>query len=213
MRFNRPPEVWFRRRYGAATLLALALLAHAGRAAAEPVTLGGITFSDELGGVVIRAGAGRGTSDDPFVLHEEINDDGPAVLVVRGLDARPGEERLQSQPRAGFALVKVVTNRTRRDWHVFELELRETLERTSRYEDGLSFAQATPMSRPFTADRYRSLRRVDEPIDAVEFADGLVRPGETVTVSAIVTDYTPAPEFFLLQRRDGPVAGTRHGPG
>jgi len=201
------------RRRAVAFLVSGVLAGTAGPAGAEPVTLGGITFSDELGGIVIRAGAGRGTTDDPFVLHEEINDDGPAVLVVRGLDARPGEERLQSQPRAGFALVKVITNRTRRDWHVFELELRETLERTSPYEDGLSFAQATPASRPFTADRFRSLRRVDEPIDAVEFADGLVRPGETVIVSAIVTDYTPAPEFYILQRRDGPVAGARHGPG
>ena len=201
------------RRRAVAFLVSGVLAGTAGPAGAEPVTLSGITFSDELGGIVIRAGAGRGTTDDPFVLHEEINDDGPAVLVVRGLDARPGEERLQSQPRAGFALVKVVTNRTRRDWHVFELELRETLERTSPYEDGLSFAQATPASRPFTADRFRSLRRVDEPIDAVEFADGLVRPGETVTVSAIITDYTPAPEFYLLQRRDGPVAGVRIGPG
>lgn len=221
--FNRPRRVWFRRRRGrsgdrraATALLGLALLACGARpAAAEPVVLGGITFSDELGGVVIRAGSGSGTSDDPFVLHEEINDDGPAVLVVRGLDARPGEERLNTQPRAGFALVKVVTNRTRRDWHVFEMELRETLERTSPYGDGLSFAQATPATRPFTADRFGSLRRVDEPIDAVEFADGLVRPGETVTVTAVVTDYTPAPEFFLLQRRDGPVSWVRRrgGPG
>ena len=194
-------------------MLGLTFLVGTGPAGAEPVTLSGITFSDELGGIVIRAGAGKGTSDDPFVLHEEINDDGPAVLVVRGLDARPGEERLGTQPRAGFALVKVVTNRTRRDWHVFELELRETLEHTSPYEDGLSFAQATPASRPFTADRFRSLRRTDEPIDAVEFDDGLVRPGETVTVSAIITDYTPAPEFYLLQRRDGPVAGVQRGPG
>ena len=29
---------------------------------------------------------------------------------------------------------------------------------------------------------------------------------ETVTVTALITDYTPQPEFFLLQRREGPVA-------
>lgn len=205
----------------AARALLAVLLGHAavgpvatGPAAADPVTLGGLTFSDELGGVVIRGGRGAGTPADPFVLVEDITDDGPAVLVVRGLDGRVSGGRWGTEPRPGFSLVKVVTNRTGRDWHLFEMELRETLERTSPYEDGLSFAQATPASRPFAADRFGSLRRVDEPIDAVEFADGLVRPGETVTVSAMVTDYTPAAEFFLLQRRDGPVAALApRGPG
>lgn len=188
-------------------LVLLAGLAAVRPAGADPVTLpGGLTFSDELGGVVIRAGRGSGTAADPYVLVEDITDDGPAVLVVRGLDGRSADRLKAADPRPGFTLVKVVTNRTARDWHVFEMELRETLERTSPYEDGLSFAQATPANRPFAADRFGSLRRVDEPIDAVEFADGLVRPGETVTVSAVVTDYTPAAEFFLLQRRDGPVA-------
>jgi hypothetical protein len=198
---NRPAPGRFR---AAAAGLVAAL---ASPAAAGPVTLDGVTFSDEQGGVVIRGGHGAGTARDPFVLVEDITGDGPAILTVRGLDARavgaPG-----GQAAAGFALVKVVTNRTGTPWSVFELELREALERPSSYEDGLSFAQAGGSDlRAFRADRFARVRREDEPVDAVEFDDGLVRPGETVTVSMLVTDYTPRPEFFLLQRREGRVAG------
>jgi hypothetical protein len=203
---NRPAAGRFRA--AAAGLLALL----ASPAAGAPVTLDGVTFSDEQGGVVIRGGHGAGTARDPFVLVEDITGEGPAILTVRGLDARavgaPG-----GQAAAGFALVKVVTNRTAAPWSVFELELREALERPSTYEDGLSFAQAGGSDlRAFRADRFARVRREDEPVDAVEFDDGLVRPGETVTVSMVVTDYTPRPEFFLLQRREGRVAGLSSAP-
>jgi hypothetical protein len=202
---NRPAPGRFRA--AAAVLAALAPLALAPLAGAAPVTLDGVTFGDEEGGVVIRGGSGGGTAQDPFVLVEDITEDGPAVVTVRGLDARavgsPG-----GQAVAGFSLVKVVTNRTRNAWSAFELELREALERPSSYEDGLSFAQAAgPDLRAFRADRFARVRRQDEPVDAVEFDDGLVRPGETVTVSMLVTDYTPRARFFLLQRREGRVAG------
>jgi hypothetical protein len=46
----------------------------------------------------------------------------------------------------------------------------------------------------------------DEPYDAVVFSDGLVEPGDRVTVTATITDYTPVDEFFLLQRRESPIA-------
>jgi hypothetical protein len=186
--------------------VALTLAALPARAPAAPVTLEGITFSDELGGVVLQGGRGRGTPSDPFVLVEEITDDGPAVLVVRGLRDQLGET-LRGPGQMGFSLRKIVTNRTARIWHSFELELRERLEQPSSYEDGLSFGQATAATRLFTADRYRIVQMEDEPLDAVVFADGAVRPGETVTVSLTVTDYTPAAEFFLLQRRESPSAG------
>lgn len=178
----------------------LPLAAHA-----EPVTLAGITFSDELGGVVLHRGWGRGTPDDPFVLVEDITDDGPAILVVRGLRGLAGNGAA-APLRNGFALRKIVTNRTGFDWHAFELELRQELAKPSSYEDGLSFAQATLAMRPFLSDRYVAVEMIDEPIDAVSFTGGLVRPGETVSVSAMITDYTPGDMFFLLQRRESPSA-------
>ena len=36
---------------------------------------------------------------------------------------------------------------------------------------------------------------------------GWWQPGERVTVTAAITDYTPQDEFFLLQRRESPIAG------
>ncbi|MGH7293227.1 MAG: hypothetical protein ACREJT_18555, partial [Myxococcota bacterium] len=158
--------------------------------------------------VVLRAGSGAGTVDDPFVLGEVINDDGPAVLIVRGLRGRLGD-LADSQRQLGFSLTKIVTNRTGRAWHSFELELRERLEQTSTYEDGLSFGQAAQRRRPFTSDRYGSVDMTDEPLDSVVFSDGLVAPGETVTVTMTITDYTPGDQFFLLQRREAPVASMR----
>lgn len=193
------------RGWWARTLAAAALVLPAEPVWTAPITLGGLTFSDELGGVVLHAGWGSGTSDDPFVLVEEINDEGPAVLVIRGLKERLGDP-LRGAGQAGFALRKIVTNRTGRTWAAFELELRERLEEPSSYEDGLSFGQATWASRAFAADRFKTVSMTDEPLDAVVFSDGLVFPGETVTVTAMITDYTPLPEFFLLQRREGPVA-------
>ena len=180
-------------------------------AAAAPVTLAGITFSDELGGVVLHAGSGAGTEADPFVLVEEITDDGPAILVVRGLRSRLGQP-LDSQRQLGFWLRKVVTNRTGRAWQAFELELREELEQPSSYEDGLSFGQATPHRRPFVSDRFATAELTDEPLDALVFSDGLVAPGQTVTVELLITDYTPTDRFFLLQRREAPVAWLQRGP-
>ncbi len=197
------------RRHLAPAVLGAALALHATAARPEPVTLAGITFSDELGGVVLHRGWGSGSTADPFVLVEDITDDGPAVLVVRGLEERLDGLRRSAAGRNGFVLRKIVTNRTSRPWAAFELELRERLEAPSTYEDGLSFGQAVWSERAFAADRYRHVSLTDEPLDAVVFSDGIVFPGETVTVTMAVTDYTPLAEFYLLQRREGPVAALR----
>ncbi|NIR28381.1 MAG: hypothetical protein GWN84_03440, partial [Gammaproteobacteria bacterium] len=45
-----------------------------------------------------------------------------------------------------------------------------------------------------------------EPLDAVTFHDGVVRPGEAVTIEVIVTDTTPVPVFYLIQRPTRPLA-------
>ena len=141
----------------------LALLLAAPPAEATELKLGSLTFSDELGGVVLKGGSGTGTVADPFVLIEDITDDGPAVLVIRGMRQQFGNT-LGTPHLVGFSIRKIVTNRTRRDWYDFELELREILTRASPYEDGLSFGQAGLEMRPFTADRYARVQLRDEPL-------------------------------------------------
>jgi hypothetical protein len=181
-------------------------LAAAGGAGAEPITLAGLTFSDELGGVRLERGWGSGSLDDPFVLVEEITSDGPAILIVRGMTHRFGN-RIRSHHEVGFALTKLVRNGTAQAWSLFNLELREFFDHPSPFGDGLSFAQASDAGRPFRSDRFTDHLETREPFDGVQFFDGLVEPGESVTLSVVVSDTTPRWEFYLVQKRDSPIAG------
>jgi hypothetical protein len=177
----------------------------AAAAGADPVVLEGLTFSDELGGMKIVEARGRGSLEDPFVLVEELTEEGPAILVVRGMTHRFGN-RIRSHHEIGFALVKVVRNRTDQPWSLFNIELREVLEQASPFGDGLSFGQATDAGRPFSSDRFAENLETREPFDGVQFFDGLVPPDATVTVSVVVTDTTPRWQFFILQSQDSPIA-------
>lgn len=188
-------------------LLAIPLLwlAPALPAAADPITLDGVTFSDELGGFTIVAASGRGTTDDPFVLVEDVTGPEQAILVIRGLDAGFGN-RVGTQHLVGFALTKLAVNRTADRWTQFELELRETLDAHSTYRDGLSFGQASTVGRPFTSSGFASNRETAEPYDSVVFSGGFVAPGDGVSFSVVVTDTSPLPVFYLLQQQLRQVA-------
>jgi hypothetical protein len=187
-------------------ILALAVGIGLGEPAlAGPVQLGGLTFSDELGGFDIVNASGSGSLEDPFVLVENITGDGPAILIIRGMTHAFGN-RIRSHHDVGFALTKVVRNRTKRPWSLFNLELRESISQASPFGDGLSFGQASEAGRPFRSDRFAEVLETTEPYDGVQFFGGLVAPGETVAVTVVVTDTTPTWEFFLLQTEDSPLA-------
>jgi hypothetical protein len=179
--------------------LALACLAWAAPAAADPVTLGGVTFSDERGGFVILSASGSGTYEDPFTLVEEITDPEGAVLVIRGALAEIGN-RIGTLHQTGFALTKIVVNGTGQAWTLFDMELQELYGVTSDYYDGLSFGQAAKLRRPIISDRFDINEILNEPLDELRFREGTVDPGDRLTVSFVITDATPIPEFYLLQR-------------
>jgi hypothetical protein len=192
----------------------LALLlgfAQANGLAARELTLQGLTFSDEMGGLELLDGWGSGTLEDPIVLIERITGSGPATLTVSGMTWRFGN-RIRSHHEIGFALTKIVRNDTAEPWSIFNLELREIKEHASPFDDGLSFGQASIAGRPFRSDRFASVADIQEPYDGISFADGMIAPGEEVTVSFVVTDTTPRYDFYLLQRRDSPISG-RAAPG
>lgn len=168
-------------------------------AEAEPITLSGITFSDERGGFVIKSATGKGTYEEPFVISEEITDPEGAVLVIRGDMGRIGN-RIGTLHQLGFAITKIVTNSTGEAWSLFELELEETYGTPSDYYDGLSFGQAAQLRRPFLSDRFSVNENMNEPIDELRFRDGKVEPGDRVTLNFVITDATPDAEFFLVQR-------------
>jgi hypothetical protein len=179
----------------AACLAALALQCESLRA--EPLTSEGITFSDELGGFVIRSLSGSGRLDDPFVVVEEVTGDGETFLVVRGLERGFGN-RVETQHATGFALHKVVINSTGQNWITYEIELRETRSASSPYEDGLSFGQAAERPQE-TSDRFSAVASVDEPYDGLSFRSGLAEPGSAATFTMIVTDETPQSSFLIVQ--------------
>ena len=180
-------------------LVIITIVAFAGSAAADPVTLSGITFSDERGGFVIHSATGMGTYEEPFVISEEITDPDGAVLVIRGDTAQLGN-RIGTLHQLGFAMTKIVTNMTGEAWNLFELELQEKYGIPSDYYDGLSFGQAAQLRRPLISDRFNVSENMNEPVDELRFRDGKVEPGERVTLNFVITDATPDPEFYLQQR-------------
>ncbi len=192
-------------------LIALVTALAATPATAEPaatggtITLDGIAFSAEHGGLRLLDGWGSGSRADPYVLIEEITADGAAVLTVREAATRFGRRAVDGGG-VGFVLRKVVTNRTARPWTIFEMELRQELVEPSDYWDGLSFHQAGDRGAYVTSDRFASVDLADEPADRLAFSAATIAPGETVVVQIAVTDHSPVSPFFLIQRRRVPLA-------
>ena len=177
-----------------------------GSARAEPVTLSGITFSDEFGGFVILEGRGSGSPEDPFVIVEQVATDRPTILVVRGLTEEFGNPA-RTNHFSGFWLIKVVINGTDQTWNGYRMELEEELGEGSPRYDGLSFGQEfPPANRPITADRFSDMTVLDEPHDGIAFAGGAVRPGDRVAFNVVITHNAPREEFFLVQRHEQSIA-------
>lgn len=188
-----------------ASAVAAVMLLWAHGATAGQAAVDGLVFSDELGGFRITGATGSGSLDDPFVVAEDVTGPGAAVLVIRGLTPDFGN-RVGTLHPVGFALRKVITNRTRAAWSYLEIELQERLGVASDRLDGLSFGQGATAGRPFHADRFATTIETDEPVDSVTFEGGLLRPGETVTLEVVITDTSPLPAFFLVQRLARPIA-------
>ena len=185
--------------------LVMAFYLTAFSAMAKDIVLGGIRFSDEDASIVLHDGWGTGTREDPFTLVEDLLSDDNAVLTITGLRREFGNKSGLSQP-VGFTLKKIVRNLTERPWHIFEMEVRELRNRASSYEDGLSFAQASGDKRLYFSDRYPEIWQTDEPLDAVTFSGATIHPGETVQLVVTITDFSPNYRFFLIQRRQSPLA-------
>jgi hypothetical protein len=188
-----------------------AALAGGGGAAAEPVTVEGVTFSDEAGGFRILSASGSGTEEDPFVVVEEITGPGDAVLVIRGAPGptarNPHRNRILSGHEIGFAMRKVVVNATAQIWTGFDLELQASPGVPSPWRDGLSFGQGSAAQKRTRSDAFEQATILAEPIDSIVYALGDVMPGGSATLDFVITDMTSRPEIRLVQRRDRPLSG------
>lgn len=184
---------------------AAALLMAPGDAAADPITVQGLTFSDELGNFRLVSVTGTGTGDDPFIVKEEITGPQDPVLVVWGL-SRDFGNRVGTQHTAAFAMVKVVVNKTKHSWQGFQIELREIENRHSTYEDGLSFGQASPIASQYIASSMPHSQRLEEPEDSLGFGGAEIRPGEEATFRFIISDMSPIYRFYIVQRPQQPLS-------
>ena len=174
----------------------LGTLAAAAPGEATEVFAGGYSFSDELGGFRLVSARGSGTPEDPIVILEEISEVAPVTLVIRNHDfSKPTLQGLQSQ----LNLVKEVANKSERVWAAFEVELQELRGKPSVYSDGLSFKQFASVARDVASDSFADNNRQFEPYDRIEFLNGHVDPGATVTFRLTITDPTPTREFYLVQ--------------
>jgi len=186
-------------------LALLGALLAAGPAAAKSLTVRGISFSDELGGFTLDQASGSGTPADPFVIVETVTGPQHPVLVIRGLSSAFGN-LIGSQHAAGFAMRKIVINRTDHRWLRYQVELREELNQQSDYGDGLSFDQGS-QNRKEHSDVFAGVQDIDEPFDAIIFSNGDVAIGGKATFEFAITDSSPVDLFYLLQEQLDQVAG------
>jgi hypothetical protein len=174
-------------------------------ALADPVTVEGITFSDELGNFRLVSVTGKGSMDDPFVVQEEVTGPNDPVLVIKGFTREFGN-RVGTQHTAAFAMVKKVVNMTTRSWQGYQLELREIENRPSTYEDGLSFGQASIVADQYVNSTLPHSQRLDEPEDSLGFGGDSILPGAEATFRFIISDMSPLYRFYLVQRPQQPLS-------
>jgi hypothetical protein len=169
----------------------------------------GLSFSDEKGGFRLLSVTGSGTPQDPITVTEEVTGPAAPVLVIRGLSAAFGN-LTGTFHLAGFAMKKIVINRTDKTWRSYRVELREVENRTSNYEDGLSFGQSAARADSYTrSPTFTNAERVYEPEDSITFNGGVVPPGGTAILQFIITDMSPVHTFYLFQEPVQPITERR----
>jgi len=172
---------------------------------ADPITVEGITFSDELGNFRLVSVTGRGSAEDPFVVREEITGPNDPVLVIKGF-SRDFGNRVGTQHTAAFAMRKIVVNKTAKTWQGFQVELREIENRPSTYEDGLSFGQGSQVADDYVKSSMPNSQRLDEPEDSLGFGGADIPPGGEATFDFVISDMSPIYRFYLIQRPQQPLS-------
>jgi hypothetical protein len=158
---------------------------------------GPYSFSDELGGFIIRSISGTGTLQDPVILTEEFPSVVPTTLVIRT------EKVTQLNPSedAGilFYLRVRATNSSGHPWVEFEFELQEQMHVPSDYGDGLSFYQPGDKRGIIRSTGYGTYNDNFEPYDRMVFRDGKIDPGFGASFDFPIADFTPKRVFYLVQ--------------
>lgn len=184
-------------RYLPGMMTALAIAATATGASAGTWFAGPYSFSDELGGFLIRGASGSGTKADPIVIDQEMLSASPVTLVVRvTVTLRPAgapdstgmiHMRLRSLNNSGIA------------WTEYEFELQTRLGEPSVFGDGISFDQRKSDPENRSSDLFKMHDTNFEPYDRLLFTKGSVDPRQTAGFSFFITDFTPRWIFYIRQ--------------
>lgn len=160
---------------------------------------GPYTFSDELGGFMIRGISGKGTQKDPIVIIEEFQSATPATLTIRSRQSiKPFDP--SGDYVNGLLYMRIeALNSSGHPWVEFEFELQEILDRPSVFGDGLSFDQRNKLPDNIISNKFARFDRNFEPYDRLLFTHGQVDPAASASFRFLITDYTPRWTFYLVQ--------------
>ena len=157
-------------------------------------------ISVAAGGVVIDGfdTSTVGSGAEPWLLNETMTSN--ALVSFSEVDGSAlGDNTSGSEHSFGKWLQKTILNNTAENWTSFELELRVDPELPSLDGDGLSFAQGSGFEGTFVSNRFASYSAIEDIRDYLNFHDGIVMPGESVTFMFAMTDNVSRNQFFLLQ--------------
>ena len=157
-------------------------------------------ISVAAGGVVIDGfdTSTVGSDTEPWLLNETMTSN--ALVSFSEVDGSAlGENTTGSAHAFGKWLQKTILNNTTDNWTSFELELRVDPQVPSLDGDGLSFAQGSGFESTFFSNRFASYSAIEDIRDYLNFHDGIVMPGESVTFMFAMTDNVSRNQFFLLQ--------------
>jgi hypothetical protein len=178
----------------------IALMALAGALTAVPASAA--TIIDEAAGLVTVTGFNTGTAGtnaDPWVVLEDLAGPGMISLTEEQGSAIGPDNPTGSGHSFGKWIAKIIQNTSAVPWTSFELELRVDPSLPSLDGDGLSFAQGSGFENTFISDKFGTYSAIEDIRDYLNFHNGVVMPGESVTFFFAITDNQTKNQFFLLQ--------------
>lgn len=124
-----------------------------------------------------------GTAADPYLISEDMKSAGILELSRAPLGSF---NTTGSGHSYGKWFAKTVLNASLDVWTSFEIEVRTDPGLPSSNFDGLSFAQGGGLV--FSSNRFGTITRIEDVRDYLNFSNGTVAPGESVTFHFAVTD-------------------------
>ncbi|MGH7133613.1 MAG: hypothetical protein ACREJO_16910 [Phycisphaerales bacterium] len=159
-------------------------------------------------GVGMTPTTGTGTSADPFVLTVTLAGDSPVAVI--SIDSRTDDPAGLGYDWSAYFRV-IVTNISANTWSYMNNDLQVVLGIDSTEGDGLSFAQGNNAVRPFTCDLLPIVLETTDVRDWINFREGSVMPGQTMTMNFVISDNSSNRErtdYLVLTPNLVPAAGT-----